>query len=113
MRQLMPIFTAFVLALAIAGGADAAAKCKDPATGKFIKCPPAAAATVPTPPKQCKDPKTGKFIKCPSAAAASVPAPPAPAAALPGPVATGGHPHCVKGKVCGNACIAQNKVCHK
>ena len=80
-------FTALAVALAIAGGADAAARCKDPKTGKFIKCPPAAASTVTTT-------KTTT-----SAAAAGAPA---------------SHPpHCVKGKLCGNACIAVTKVCHK
>lgn len=46
MHRVLATFAAFALALAVAGGADAAAKqCKDPKTGKFIKCPPAAAAT--------------------------------------------------------------------
>ena len=84
MGRNLAAFTAFALVLAIAGGADAAAKCKDPKTGKFIKCPPAAAA----------------------------PAAPAGAAA-PAAAAAGKPPHCVKGKVCGNACIAVTKVCHK
>jgi hypothetical protein len=48
----------------------------------------------------CKDPKTGKFIKCPVAAAAPM-------------AATAGGPKCVKGKRCGNACIAVTKICHK
>jgi hypothetical protein len=42
----------------IAGSAIAAAPCKD-AKGKFIKCPPAAAA----PAAPCKDAK-GAFVKC-------------------------------------------------
>ena len=40
------ILLAAIAALAFAGTADAK-QCKD-ATGKFIKCPPAAAATTPT-----------------------------------------------------------------
>ena len=45
--------------------ASAATQCKDAKTGKFIKCPPpAAAAAAPAKAVQCKDPKTGKFIKC-------------------------------------------------
>jgi hypothetical protein len=58
----------------------------------------------------CKDPKTGKLIKCPPAAAAPAATPAATAAPAP---ATGKAPHCVKGKVCGNSCIAVSKVCHK
>jgi hypothetical protein len=51
----------FALAVALAFGATAplaAAPCKDPKTGKFIKCPekPAKKAV-------CKDAK-GKFAKC-------------------------------------------------
>ena len=52
---------ALVTALAVAltaGAADAAAqKCRD-AKGKFIKCPPPAAAT------KCRDKTTKKFAKC-------------------------------------------------
>jgi hypothetical protein len=55
----------------------------------------------------CKDPKTGKFMKCPAPAAATA----APAATA--PAAKAGGPHCVKGKACGNSCIAVSKVCHK
>ncbi len=40
---------------------------------------------------QCRD-AHGKFTKCPAPASA---------------------PHCSKGKVCGNSCIAKEKVCHK
>lgn len=42
---------------ALASGADAA-QCRD-AKGKFIKCPPAAAAA-----KHCRDKKTKRFAKC-------------------------------------------------
>lgn len=62
---------AISISLLVAGGAYAKApQCKD-ASGKFIKCPAAAAATTPAaPPKvvRCKDAK-GKFIKCPTAGA--------------------------------------------
>ena len=57
----------------------------------------------------CKDPKTGKFIKCPPAAAAAA----APMASTAPMAATAGGPKCVKGKRCGNACIAISKICHK
>jgi hypothetical protein len=56
--------------------------------------------------KQCKDAK-GKFIKCPPAAAATTPA------ATTTTTTTSSPPKCVKGKVCGNSCIAANKVCKK
>jgi hypothetical protein len=60
--------------------------------------------------KQCRDDK-GKFIKCPPAAAA--PAGPAPAAASAPMKSNAGAPVCKTGKPCGNSCIAKNKVCHK
>jgi hypothetical protein len=34
-------------------------------------------------------------------------------ACLSGGAQEGKGPHCIKGKLCGNSCIAQNKVCHK
>lgn len=58
------IIAAFSLS---AMGASAATQCKDAKTGKFIKCPPPAAA--PAKPVQCKDAK-GKFMKCAPAAPA-------------------------------------------
>ncbi|MDQ2765104.1 MAG: hypothetical protein M3Y22_16980 [Pseudomonadota bacterium] len=59
--------------------------------------------------KSCKDPTTGKFIKCPVAATA--PAATAKAATPVAVPAKG--PHCVKGKACGASCIAVTKACHK
>ena len=50
---------AVALSLAVTGNALAAAPCKD-AKGKFIKCPPPAAAKTVA---RCKDAK-GKFAKC-------------------------------------------------
>jgi hypothetical protein len=47
------------LTIAFAATSASAATCRDPKTGKFIKCPPTVAA-----PKHCKDPKTGRFAKC-------------------------------------------------
>jgi len=58
---------------------------------------------------KCTDPTTHRFIKCPPAAAA----PAAPPMSLGAPVMAGGHPQCKKGKVCGNSCIAVSKQCHK
>lgn len=43
----------------IAGSPAFAAPCKDPKTGKFIKCPPKA----PVKAARCKDGK-GRFAKC-------------------------------------------------
>ncbi len=55
------ILIAVTAAALFAGAADAkATPCRD-AQGKFIKCPPAAAAPVPK--QVCKDAK-GKFAKC-------------------------------------------------
>ena len=45
--------------LLVMGTATAAAPCKDPKTGKFIKCPPAK----PAPTKRCRNAK-GQFQKC-------------------------------------------------
>ena len=56
----------------------------------------AVAASADAAAKQCRD-AHGKFIKCPPAASAPAPKPPV----------------CKTGKLCGNTCIAKNKVCHK
>lgn len=47
---------AVAAALTLATAPVAAAPCKDPKTGKFVKCPPAKAA-------RCKSAK-GQFVKC-------------------------------------------------
>jgi nitrous oxidase accessory protein NosD len=87
-RMRLPVALISALALVALPAAANAAQCKD-AKGKFIKCPPAAAATVA--PKsisktvtkatttttasksavRCKDAK-GKFVKCPPAPAATI-----------------------------------------
>ncbi|MFS0738196.1 hypothetical protein ABC347_14225 [Sphingomonas sp. 1P06PA] len=55
----MKIILAMATALSLlAAPAVWAAPCKDPKTGKFVKCPEAKATT-----KRCKDTK-GKFAKC-------------------------------------------------
>ncbi|MDQ2859231.1 MAG: hypothetical protein M3T55_00560 [Pseudomonadota bacterium] len=59
--------------------------------------------------KNCKDPATGKFVRCPAAATA----PAATAKTTPAPMASKTTPRCVKGKLCGNSCIAVSKECHK
>ena len=51
--------TAVAAVSLLAGTATIAAPCKDPKTGKFIKCPPAK----PTPAKKCRNAK-GQFQKC-------------------------------------------------
>jgi len=55
------LIAAIVAFMATASTADAKS-CRD-AKGKFIKCPPPAAASAPAKPKQCRDAK-GKFVKC-------------------------------------------------
>jgi hypothetical protein len=57
--QIMIAAAILALGSAAASPVLSAAPCKD-AKGKFIKCPPPAAAK----PVHCKDAK-GKFIKCP------------------------------------------------
>ena len=74
---------ALAVAMIAAGAADAATKCKDPKTGKFIKCPPAATA------------------------------PAKPAATTSAVATGKKPPHCTKGKLCGNTCIKATDVCHK
>jgi Amt family ammonium transporter len=95
------VVATIALAICSAISGDAVAKaCKDPATGKFIKCPAAAAAPAATAPA----------ATAPAASSAGAPA----AASVKTPAAKpGGAMHCAKGKPCGNACIAMNKVCHK
>ena len=87
MRPLSLAF-ALVLGLSIASGAAAkATQCKD-VKGKFIKCPPAAAAPAkpsPAATTRCKDAK-GKFIKC----GAPTMSPMASGPAASAPMATGG-----------------------
>ena len=90
----------------------------------------------------CQDLTTHKRISCKTAPVTAAPATMAPAAAAPAKkpsmfsglmkpkpattsdavalsasssaaMATGGAPHCTKGKVCGHSCIAMAKVCHK
>jgi hypothetical protein len=59
--------------------------------------------------KNCKDPTTHKFIKCPAAASSSAPAMSSMAAAS----SSKPPKHCVKGKLCGNTCIAMADKCTK
>ncbi len=67
MSRILSALLAFAFALSL-GSIASAKSCRDAKTGKFIKCPPAATASMGSmkmaKPKQCKDPKTGKFIKC-------------------------------------------------
>jgi hypothetical protein len=57
MHRILAIIVAAAFAFT-AFSADAK-QCRDPATGKFAKCPAAAAS-------HCRNPTTGKFEKCPS-----------------------------------------------
>jgi hypothetical protein len=117
------LILAAIAAMAFTSVAEAKA-CKD-AKGHFTKCPAAEALVAKTAPNKagpgtCKDAK-GHFAKCGSVAA--IPAAPAKPmgglfgnktpAASPMAAATGGAPHCKKGKPCGKSCIAMDKVCHK
>lgn len=68
MKKLLIAFTAVAL---LGSVADAKGPCRDKTTGKFAKCPPAAApATGVTKDKNGKchvasGPKKGQFTKCP------------------------------------------------
>lgn len=68
MRRTLSLFTVAAFAFSLAGAASAAAPCRD-AKGKFIKCPPPAAAKT-----QCRDVKTKKFAKCGLPGTEAVPA---------------------------------------
>ncbi len=57
MRKSLTVLSAIAFAASLAGAAQAA-PCKD-AKGKFVKCPPAAAA-----PQRCRDKTTKAFAKC-------------------------------------------------
>lgn len=57
--QMRKLFVAAATLSLLAGAPAFAAPCKDAKTGKFIKCPPKAAAKA----VRCKDAK-GKFAKC-------------------------------------------------
>jgi hypothetical protein len=60
--------------------------------------------------KSCKDPTTGKWVKCPAAAATTTTTTTTSTAAT---TSTNKAPHCTKGKPCGNSCIKATDVCHK
>jgi hypothetical protein len=57
MRRILAIIAAIGFVLT-AFSVNAAQQCRDPATGKFIKCPSVAT--------HCRNPTTGKYEKCPS-----------------------------------------------
>lgn len=57
--QIRKLFVAAATLSLLVGAPAFAAPCKDAKTGKFIKCPPKAAAKA----VRCKDAK-GKFAKC-------------------------------------------------
>jgi hypothetical protein len=57
MRRILAIIVAIGFALT-AFSADAAKQCRDPSTGKFMKCPSVAS--------HCRNPTTGKYEKCPA-----------------------------------------------
>ena len=84
MRRACSLFVIAAFAASLAGGANAADKCRD-ASGKFTKCPAAAASA----------------------------AKPASATAGSASASAGGGPVCKKGKRCGNACISVKDTCHK
>jgi hypothetical protein len=84
------LMLAVVLAM-VGGAADAKIICKDPKTHKFMKCPPAAGPAAPS--------------------MSSAPSKPAASSSM---MSSSKPPkHCVKGKACGNTCIAMADVCHK
>ena len=65
--------------------------------------------------KSCKDPRTGKIVKCSASALASKanPAPPGMTTPAPGVRSTFlDAPKCKTGKPCGNNCISKDKICH-
>ncbi len=127
MNRTLSLITAAMLALSLAGTANAAS-CKDPTTGKFIKCPAASASATMggytlDAKGNCHDAK-GKMAKkslCAGQSASATTTTTAQANAAGGTTTTttttasssAGGPHCTKGKRCGNTCISVKDVCHK
>ena len=60
MRRSLSALIALAFVAGLSGSALAAPPCKDPATGKFIKCPPPAPAPAAT---KCRDKTTKKYAK--------------------------------------------------
>ena len=127
MHRTLGLIVTVAFAFSLAGTAGAAS-CKDPATGKFIKCPataaaPAAAGGYTLDAKgHCHDAK-GKMAKksmCAGQSTTTSNTAPAPGGGATTTTTTStatasstGGPHCTKGKRCGNACISVKDVCHK
>jgi hypothetical protein len=59
------------LATAMVASVSAAFPCKDPLTGRLIKCPPRS-STGPTKATSCKDAK-GRFVRCGTPGAKRIP----------------------------------------
>lgn len=127
MHRILSLIATAAVALSLAGTANAAS-CKDPATGKFIKCPAASASTATggytlDAKGNCHDAR-GKMAKksmcagqTASATTSTTTAPNTAGGATTTTTTTAssstGGPHCTKGKRCGNACISVKDVCHK
>lgn len=120
MRRALTLIATLAFAISMAGSADAGV-CKD-AKGKFMKCPPPAAASASytlDAKGNCHDAK-GKMAKkamCAGAVTTTVAAAPASTApkvpSTKTAMAAGSGPICKKGKRCGNSCISVKDVCHK
>lgn len=114
------------LAIIIALGAGCAqakkAYCTDPTSHKRISCKASTATPAAPSPMAASTPManspttTTAPAKKPSMMSSFMKPKPAPRSteqmASPA-MATGGAPHCTKGKVCGHSCVAVAKVCHK
>ncbi len=121
MKRLLAI--AVLIAFGAGGVQAKAAYCQDQTTHKRISCKTApSSASTPTKPVAATKPTEPAYpfpakkpsmvsgmMKPTSATPMRSPPPTASSAAM----ATGGAPHCSKGKVCGHSCIAMEKVCHK
>lgn len=96
--------------------------CQDPTSHKRISCKAvggASLAVTPTPamaatpigavPAKRPSMFSGMMKPKPATAPTQSPAPTSSSSMT----ATGGAPHCTKGKVCGHSCIAMDKICHK
>ena len=101
---------ALAIVLALGAGAAHAKSCTDPTTHKFVKCTAATAPAAPASTAPAKKPSMLSGLMRPKTASSAPAQSPAPTSST---IATGGAPHCSKGKVCGHSCIAMDKVCHK
>lgn len=135
MKRILSVVAVAAVITGLGAGIAEAKACKDPATGKFMKCAAEATAAPATTTAaaaggysldaggRCRDAK-GRMAKKGLCAGQTVTATTKAVTPADGggstvvkstttTSVTSDGPHCVKGKRCGNACISVKDVCHK